>query len=615
MKRRFGFLKRIASLLIVLVLLAALAAVPAGALNGNGFTVEKLTFRDVLRLYTMNKSSFGADAMATDAYGISNGAKRLAELFGYTVGLNYTGQGLNAHYFGKDITDKMGAEPYTDGGLLGTYEVEITPYRGSALALPLGKTTAIRVYLAGYTNAASGVAPVLHYVWQDGGRWYAVKDDSPYYKVSYNGRSATQLGGTGLVMAQAKASGGTENITGWTSLSDAEDGGGVVHLDGGTLVAGQGTASVFGLTRDMSKLRTEGGRSSSLVALSDYVQGDTTFQTGPLVFSRECYELATMRRIPDGDPLREDISYRFRVVYDEALTLAPGASRNDAGLTVRSQVTGGSYAVEDFVWYGSNKYFTSDKYNPHVVEFTYTPSTEGQGICTLAPVNLVGSESSLKAAVFYANVETVSAELPAAPEPTAAPAAAAQAPAATPAPAVQTPAATPFVTSTPVPPLTTPTATLSQLFNAPDGAPLTRGTLAMTLWILSGQPSGDTARLFLDLPADPTAARAISWAVRTNVIEGYSDGTFHPDYIVTREQGAVIMSRYAALRGVSLGSDGAKLAEAPDEESVMPSARNAVAWALDRGLLHPLADGRLAPHDSLLCGDAIVMIRTLQQML
>ena len=138
---------------------------------------------------------------------------------------------------------------------------------------------------------------------------------------------------------------------------------------------------------------------------------------------------------------------------------------------------------------------------------------------------------------------------------------------------------------------------------------------AASLIVGSAASGFAAANPFEDVPADAWYANAVRWAASEGVIEGYSDGTFHPDYIVTREQGAVIMSRYAALRGVALGSDGAKLAEAPDEESVMPSARNAVAWALDRGLLHPLADGRLAPHDSLLCGDAIVMIRTLQQML
>ena len=72
-----------------------------------------------------------------------------------------------ADYYAKNITSLMGKFPYVDSNLLATYDVEIRPYRGSAYALSQGNTTAIRVYLAGYANAANGVEPVLHYVWLD----------------------------------------------------------------------------------------------------------------------------------------------------------------------------------------------------------------------------------------------------------------------------------------------------------------------------------------------------------------------------------------------------------------------------------------------------------------
>ena len=283
------FIKLLSAALIVLLLSASLG-VSAGAVNDDGLVVEKLTFRDVLRLYTLDKGSFGADAMETDANGITNAAKRLAEMFTYTVGLNYDGQGANANFFGKDVTALMGTAPYADGNLLATYDVEIAPYRSYAVALPQGKTTPIRVYLTDYTNAANGVVPVLHYVWQDNGTWFAVKDDNPYYKVSYNGNSARQLAGTGLSITYTRsASGGTESLQEWQDLTSADDGDGVLQLDCCTLVVGRGTANVFGLTEDLSRLQKEGNYSPSLLAVSDFVRGDTTYQTGPLVYSRSLY--------------------------------------------------------------------------------------------------------------------------------------------------------------------------------------------------------------------------------------------------------------------------------------------------------------------------------------
>ena len=187
---------RILAAVIVTALLLALCPVAAGAVNNDGLLVESMTFRDVLRLYMLDKASFGEDALAADANGITNAAKRLAEMFSYTVGLNYTGEGVNANYFGKNITGQMGQAPYIEANLQADYNVEISPVRSYALALPKGQTTNLRVYLTGYANAANGVIPVLHYVWQADGNWYAVKDDNPFYRVSYNGLNARQLSAT-----------------------------------------------------------------------------------------------------------------------------------------------------------------------------------------------------------------------------------------------------------------------------------------------------------------------------------------------------------------------------------------------------------------------------------
>ena len=162
MKSNRHFKRIVSAALIVLLLLAFVPTRAHAAVNDVGLLVERLSFRDVLRLYTLDKEHFGADAMAADANGVTNAAKRLAEMFAYTVGLNYAGQGVNANYFGKDITAEMGQAPYIDANILATYEVEIAPYRGYALALPQGQTRNLRVYLTGYTSAANGVLPVLH---------------------------------------------------------------------------------------------------------------------------------------------------------------------------------------------------------------------------------------------------------------------------------------------------------------------------------------------------------------------------------------------------------------------------------------------------------------------
>ena len=639
---------RIWAAAIVLALLLSALPVSVGAANDDGLTVETMTFRDVLRLYMLDKASFGENALVEDANGITNAAKRLAEMFSYTVGLNYAGEGMNANFFGKDITAQMGQAPYIEANLQADYNVEISPYRSYALALPKGKTVNLRVYLTGYSSAANGVVPVLHYVWQDGPSWYAVKDDNPFYRVSYNGRSARQLAGTGLTLCRNQAAeGGTDVLQGWTDLAGETEG--VVHLDSGTLVVGQGTANIFGVTRDFARVQREGNYSAALLAVSDFVQGDTTWQTGPLVFSRTVYELDSMRRVPDGEALEEGVSYRFRVVYDEPLTVSAGASWNDVALRVRSEVTGQSKIVSDFVWYGSAEYLSSDKYNPHTLEFTFTPSDEGYSVCTFIPVNLSGSESRLKSADFHTRTHTASTlaavedgsqapvvlaaapvSVPGAgvttppsvtPEPVQAPvqpAAEAPAPAPTAAPTqapTAAPTQAPAVPAAPIaaaPTQARPKATLAILFGANANSELTRGVLAETLWILSGLPVGPAAS-FYDQTDDPDMVQAVAWADRTGIIpgRGASFGVGEP---ISRQEMAQILCRYVAQRGRDVGVS-SDLSAWADGGAVNAEARNAVIWALERGVMPGFADGYLHPGQTVLCGEAIEMIKTIQQSL
>ena len=332
---------RVFSAAVIALLLIALLSGNALAAGTDGLTVETLTFRDVLALYAADRDSFGENASETDGDGVTNAAKRLAEMFTFTVGLNYADEGLNCNYFGKDISAQMGAEPYTDANRLASYDVEILPYRSYAVALPQGQTTTISVYLAGYTNAAAsgGVEAVLHYVWQDQGVWYAVKDDNPYYRIRFNGKSARALAADGLAMALAHAENGTAAIGAWENLSAMPDGNGAATLADSTLLAGQGSANLIGVTNDISAL-SAGSLSHSLLAVSDFLRGDTTYQTGPLVHKRDCFESGTLHRVPDGEALREGVTYEFRVQYAEALSVAAGMRSEDAGLAVRSGADG-----------------------------------------------------------------------------------------------------------------------------------------------------------------------------------------------------------------------------------------------------------------------------------
>ena len=79
-RHKIGTIAAAAVLALAFVLLPA----TAGAVNDEGLLVERLTFRDVLRIYILDRDSFGADALEQDAGGVTNAAKHLAEMFAYT---------------------------------------------------------------------------------------------------------------------------------------------------------------------------------------------------------------------------------------------------------------------------------------------------------------------------------------------------------------------------------------------------------------------------------------------------------------------------------------------------------------------------------------------------
>jgi hypothetical protein len=159
----------------------------------------------------------------------------------------------------------------------------------------------------------------------------------------------------------------------------------------------------------------------------------------------------------------------------------------------------------------------------------------------------------------------------------------------------------------------TPAATLNVLFSASENAALTKGILAETLWILSGQPNVDGGTALLGQLSDPNMATALVWASRTGLISG-EVGYATANEALTREQAAAVLCRYAAARGkdVSVSSDLSAWAD-----GYMVRAENAmgVIWALERGLMNGYGDGYLRPTQTATCGEAIVMIRTMQQKL
>ena len=123
----------------------------------------------------------------------------------------------------------------------------------------------------------------------------------------------------------------------------------------------------------------------------------------------------------------------------------------------------------------------------------------------------------------------------------------------------------------------------------PNGA-MTRAMLVTVLWRAAGQPEAKTAASFQDVSEGRYYAKAVAWAKENGIVAGTTDTTFSPNETVTREQMAAILYRYAKFSGVDVGKT-ADLKDFPDADKVSNYAKDAMAWAVENGIISGSLEG------------------------
>lgn len=133
-------------------------------------------------------------------------------------------------------------------------------------------------------------------------------------------------------------------------------------------------------------------------------------------------------------------------------------------------------------------------------------------------------------------------------------------------------------------------------------AHMTRAEVAQTMYRACGGRGTSSYNLYEDVDRDAWYTTAITWATEEGIVQGYGDNTFGPTDMVTREQFVTILHRYA-------GSPRAKdKPDAPDTDSVSPFAVEAMAWAVQQGIIVGDEDGLLLPQGGLTRAQAAAVI-------
>lgn len=121
---------------------------------------------------------------------------------------------------------------------------------------------------------------------------------------------------------------------------------------------------------------------------------------------------------------------------------------------------------------------------------------------------------------------------------------------------------------------------------------VTRATVVTVLWRMDGSPDAAAASGFADVADDAWYVQAIDWGKEAGIATGDGKGAFRPDANVTRQELAVLLTRYDQYKGVALAEGALNLFD--DANQISDWAKEGVQHAVGMGWLEG-SDGKINP--------------------
>ena len=144
------------------------------------------------------------------------------------------------------------------------------------------------------------------------------------------------------------------------------------------------------------------------------------------------------------------------------------------------------------------------------------------------------------------------------------------------------------------------------------GVDTTRAMVVTILWRLEGEPASGYDMDYSDVAGGAWYADAVRWATEHGIVNG-SEGQFYPGGIVTREQLAAMLYRYAQYKGYDLTAGG-DLSGFADAGAVSGWAETSLAWAVGQGLIQG-SDSQVDPQGSAIRAQtAAILMRFMENV-
>ena len=144
-------------------------------------------------------------------------------------------------------------------------------------------------------------------------------------------------------------------------------------------------------------------------------------------------------------------------------------------------------------------------------------------------------------------------------------------------------------------------------------ASISRAMVAQILYSMEGKPAVSKSAGFSDVAADAWYADAVNWAAAKGIVSGYGDGKFGPSDIVTREQLALMLLRYAQYKDMDTKA-AVLLDEFKDAEAVSYWAADAMEWAVGSGLIAGTDYNELLPTSGATRAQGAVILNNFSEL-
>ena len=140
---------------------------------------------------------------------------------------------------------------------------------------------------------------------------------------------------------------------------------------------------------------------------------------------------------------------------------------------------------------------------------------------------------------------------------------------------------------------------------------LNRAMVVTILYRAAGSPYVGTTSRFSDVANNTWYSQAVAWANQNNIVTGYTNGTFQPNWAITRQELATILYRYNTTYKGRATTGSTTLANFPDQGNVSDWATAGMQWAVGNGIVNGVTNGvttTLSPSGSATRYEAATML-------